>query len=114
MGGHIELDEDPVEAAVREIKEEVGLDVTMYDNRVIQSDKVNKMLINPIGMGRHRISETHEHIGLIYFAKSDSDEVIPEKRNDEWKWCSEVDLDTLDLQTNVREFAKLALRTLGS
>lgn len=28
-GGHIELDEDPSEAAIREAKEEVGLDVTL-------------------------------------------------------------------------------------
>ncbi len=29
VGGHVELDEDPIEAAVREVKEEVGLDVTI-------------------------------------------------------------------------------------
>ncbi|MFK5282779.1 NUDIX domain-containing protein, partial [Lacticaseibacillus paracasei] len=27
IGGHIELDEDPIQAAYREVKEEVGLDV---------------------------------------------------------------------------------------
>ena len=31
VGGHVELDEDPVTAAIRECKEEVGLDVTIYD-----------------------------------------------------------------------------------
>jgi 8-oxo-dGTP pyrophosphatase MutT (NUDIX family) len=31
VGGHIELDEDPNEAVLREIKEEVGLDVKLYD-----------------------------------------------------------------------------------
>ena len=30
VGGHIELYEDPSEAAVREVKEEVGLDVELY------------------------------------------------------------------------------------
>jgi 8-oxo-dGTP pyrophosphatase MutT (NUDIX family) len=30
VGGHIELDEDPTETAVREAKEEVGLDVVLY------------------------------------------------------------------------------------
>ncbi len=27
IGGHIELDEDPNQAAIREVKEEVGLDI---------------------------------------------------------------------------------------
>ena len=29
-GGHIELDETPQEAAIREAKEETGLDITLY------------------------------------------------------------------------------------
>ena len=31
IGGHIELDEDPVQAAIREAKEEVGLDIEIED-----------------------------------------------------------------------------------
>ncbi len=30
VGGHVEINEDPTEAAVREVKEEVGLDVELY------------------------------------------------------------------------------------
>ena len=30
VGGHIEIDEDPNQAAVREVKEEVGLDVILW------------------------------------------------------------------------------------
>ncbi|MBI2053557.1 MAG: NUDIX domain-containing protein, partial [Candidatus Sungbacteria bacterium] len=32
VGGHIELDEDPNEAAIREVKEEVGLDIVLADD----------------------------------------------------------------------------------
>ena len=35
VGGHVELDEDPVEAALREVKEEVGLDITLYQKKTI-------------------------------------------------------------------------------
>ena len=31
VGGHIELEEDPNQAAIREVKEEVGLDVVLWD-----------------------------------------------------------------------------------
>src|SRR3989344_1951021 len=32
VGGHIEHDEDPSQAAIREVKEEVGLDVKLFDD----------------------------------------------------------------------------------
>ena len=32
VGGHIELDEDPNQSAIREVKEEVGLDVELVGN----------------------------------------------------------------------------------
>ena len=32
VGGHIELDEDPVQAALREVKEEVCLNIELIDS----------------------------------------------------------------------------------
>ena len=40
VGGHIELHEDPVEAAHREVKEEVGLDIELVGNpRIFESTR---------------------------------------------------------------------------
>lgn len=109
VGGHVELHEDPSEAAVREVKEEVGLAVTLHDTRdLTYTDERFRMLIPPISMNRHRINETHEHVSLIYFAKALTDTVIPEKPTDEWKWCTESELE--GLRPDIQHYASRAIR----
>ncbi len=116
VGGHIELDEDPNQAALREVKEEVGLDVKLYDkNRLFKNEeKDNKQLIPPIALGRHDISATHEHIVHVYFAASETDQVIPEKIDDTWKWLTEAELDEMGLRPDIIFYAKEALKRLSS
>ena len=115
VGGHIELDEDPVQAALREVKEEVGLNIELIDSRgYTQAEKDFRELIPPVSMNRHRVSDTHEHVTLVYFARSASDKVIPEKPTDQWKWCAVEDIDKLDgMKPNIAFSAKRALRELS-
>lgn len=115
VGGHIELNEDSNEAALREVKEEVGLDIELVDSREFnRNDKDYQELIAPVGLNRHKVSDTHEHVTLVYFAKSASNNVIPEKQSDEWKWCGENDIEKLsDISQNVIYYAKRALQEVG-
>ncbi len=112
--GHVELDEDPNQAALREVKEEVGLDVELVDTKAFtQHNGHYKELIPPVGLNRHKISDTHEHVTFNYFAIANSDKVIPEKESDEWKWCSAKEIDELaDIPENVVYYAKKALETI--
>ncbi|MGB5018490.1 MAG: NUDIX domain-containing protein, partial [Candidatus Moraniibacteriota bacterium] len=71
-GGHIELDETPESAGLREVKEEVGLDVVLYSFRKHTSDAKNQGLVSPEYMDIHDISESHRHISMIYFAVTDT------------------------------------------
>ncbi|OGC84648.1 hypothetical protein A3F55_03200 [Candidatus Adlerbacteria bacterium RIFCSPHIGHO2_12_FULL_53_18] len=114
-GGHIELNEDPNETAVKEAKEEVGLDVTLWDgNRKFnQTEGPHKHLIPPVGLHRHHISPTHEHIDHMYFGTSETDKVVLENPTDEVRWFTKEELDTVDLHPDIKFFAKLALDTLG-
>ena len=116
IGGHVELDEDPNQAAVREVREEVGLSVKLYDANHLTKvgDEKDRQLIPPIGLSRHFVSPTHEHICHIYFATSDSDNVIPEKPDDQWKWVTKEEIDSLGLKPDVAFYAKEALRRLTS
>lgn len=118
-GGHVELHEDPNEAAIREVKEEVGLDVVLWDgNQRFQTPTGddNRQLIPPVGLQRHHTSDAHEHVDLVYFAKSESEDVKVEydgDRSDEWRWLTAPELDSLDLRPDVRFYAKEALKELA-
>ena len=112
VGGHIELNEDPNQAALREVKEEVGLAVDLYNTRTFtHNEKDFRELIAPISLNRHDISDTHEHVSMVYFAKALSADVIPEKPTDKWQWCSEDEIDNLPgIRADVAHYAKRALR----
>jgi 8-oxo-dGTP pyrophosphatase MutT (NUDIX family) len=112
VGGHIELDEDPNQAAIREVKEEVGLDIELYDTREYFGYEKKQELIAPVSVNRHRINDTHEHVSFQYFARSSTDVVIPEKETDVWKWCTLSDLDALNLDPQVSFYARKALQVL--
>jgi len=115
VGGHIELDEEPNQAAVREVKEEVGLDITLVGKveQFKQEDEGHRQLIPPKFMKIHRISPIHEHVVFTYFATTESDDVKPEKADDEWKWVNRKELDAMDLKPDIRFYAEEALKELG-
>lgn len=114
VGGHIELDEDPIQAAIREVKEEVGLDiqiVTKTGGYIPQPTEDYKEIQLPVSISRHRINPTHEHVCLVYFATSETDKVIPEKETDEWKWCTLEEIDKISpINDNTKFYAKKALQ----
>lgn len=113
-GGHIELDEDPTQCAVREVKEEVGLDVVLKDfGHPVAQFMESTDLIPPQFLTRHKISDTHDHISMIYFATAQSDKIQqgPGEASDEIRWFTKAELD--DKQFGVgdttRYYAKAAL-----
>ncbi len=118
VGGHIELDEDPTEAAVREVKEEVGLEVELVGEiRPFNSEKpFYKELLPPRFMNIHEINSTHKHISLVYFARSNSNSVIDEgpEKSKGYKWFNKKDLEENKegLSEQTRFYALQALETV--
>jgi 8-oxo-dGTP pyrophosphatase MutT (NUDIX family) len=119
VGGHVEADEDPTETAVREVREEVGLDVRLHDD--LRPDGLDedgwRELIPPKFMNRHRITDTHDHVSLVYFATAASAEVVAggDDRSEEWRWFAREELDRpeFDVPLQVRFYARHALDELG-
>lgn len=97
LGGHIELDEDPEQAALREAREESGLEVELLGERPPTTGPGTRALIAPRFLDIHRITETHEHIGLIYFARprGGSTQLAVEEHRD-IRWCTSGELDALE------------------
>lgn len=117
VGGHVELEDDPNQAAIREVREEVGLDIELYDSRKFKYEKDGHTeLIPPQFMNRHRISDTHEHVTMTYFGISQTDALdvdIVKEVSEELKWFSKEELVQLDqgISESVRYYALSALET---
>lgn len=112
LGGHIELDEDPEAAALREAKEESGLDVELLGERPPTTGPGTRALIAPRFLDIHRISDTHEHIGLIYWARPAGGELrLAVDEHLAIRWCDAADLEHLDppLSDAVKWYARKAL-----
>jgi len=97
LGGHIELDEDPEQAALREAKEESGLDVELLGERPPTTSPGTRALIAPRFLDIHRISDSHEHIGMIYWTRPKNSTAIKLATGEhhDIRWCSAGELDKL-------------------
>ena len=115
LGGHIELDEDPEQAALRETKEESGLDVELIGERPPTTGPGTRALIRPRFLDIHRISETHEHIGMIYFARPQSGQAtLAPAEHHAIRWCDARELDELQpaMSDAVKYYCRAALSEL--
>ena len=120
VGGHIELNEDPNEAAIREVKEEVGLDIELYQNnssyKVFKKRDNYKELIPPQFMNRHNITNTHEHITLTFFARCNTDQIslCENEKSDGYRWFTYEELEDpkYAIKEEIKVYAKKALEKL--
>jgi 8-oxo-dGTP pyrophosphatase MutT (NUDIX family) len=70
-GGHIEPNELPDEAALREVEEETGIVIRLICERPNTADGSHNpvQLCRPAGLQLESISPGREHIDLIYYAE---------------------------------------------
>lgn len=115
VGGHIELDEDPNQAAIREVKEEVGLDVEIFGQNINSAENY-KELIPPRFLNRHKINDSHEHVTLVFFAKSKTGELnlSQDELSEECRWFTweEIEKNVQGLDEHIRMYARNALYEL--
>ena len=114
VGGHVEMDEDPNSAALREVREEVGIDVELVSlSGLLDSDlDIYTHLVAPVFMNKHKINETHSHVTMVYFAKFKDGEIKQgdNEVSDGVGWFSVEELNSLDnINDTVREYARTAL-----
>jgi 8-oxo-dGTP pyrophosphatase MutT (NUDIX family) len=117
LGGHIELDEDPEAAALREAKEESGLDVALAGERPPTTGDGTRALLAPRFLDIHRISQTHEHIGLIYWARPKGGQLaLAEREHHDIRWCTRADMARLEppLDRAVEWYCLKALEEVGA
>jgi 8-oxo-dGTP pyrophosphatase MutT (NUDIX family) len=79
-GGHIDLNEDPAQAAVREVYEETGIRADVIDGRPFHHHDTT-VLPAPFTILEHDVVDStvgrHRHIDLVYICRFVDGEIAP-------------------------------------
>jgi 8-oxo-dGTP pyrophosphatase MutT (NUDIX family) len=105
-GGHIEPDELPDDAAVREVLEETGVAATLVGDRAIDVDAPGQpvQLCRPTGVQLADIRPGHQHIDLVYLATG-----APADPRDGVGWFGPDEWNALGLTEEVAAWCMLAI-----
>jgi 8-oxo-dGTP pyrophosphatase MutT (NUDIX family) len=119
-GGHIELDEDPNQAVIREAKEETGLDIELLGEKKDYGNPPYhaKDLVPPRFLNRHFFdaSHTHEHVDMAFFARAPQGEPRPEEEGGIIRWFTKEQIEKNEegIVEDVRTHALKALVEMSS
>lgn len=116
-GGHIDAPELPDEAAIREVREESGLEIELAGERGVEFDAEDMplQLVRPEGIQLETIAPNHQHIDLIYFAvvKDAAMHQLPEVL-EPMRWLAPEQFGDIGVNEEVTAWAHRALQKLGS
>ena len=108
-GGHVEPNELPDDAAIREVAEETGQTVRLVGERGLNltDPALPRQLVRPIGIQLEDIGPGHQHIDLIYVAElaSADQPALPDRVG----WYGPEDWSPLGLTAEVTAWCERAL-----
>ncbi|MCZ6635455.1 MAG: NUDIX domain-containing protein [bacterium] len=111
-GGHIDPHELPCDAAVREVREETGLEVVLLQERS-RLGKV-EVLARPECILLEDITPHHQHIDLIYFARVVGGVLdIAESEAEDYRWCTAWELETPEIAEDICRLGQQAIEKVG-
>lgn len=117
-GGHIDRDELPHEAGLREVREETGLDATLLDTTPVVDAPLGRAIPRPhhqmlYDVNVHDGQVGHQHIDAIYYAEVESRRIDPdpnEANASSWDWYTIPELNSKEIDSDVQRFGTEAIR----
>ncbi len=110
-GGHIDEDELPCDAAVREVREECGLEVALLSPRYPMGTV--EVLSRPECILLEQISADHQHIDLIYFARVTGGSLkVAASEAEGYRWCAPEDLEEETIAEDIQRLGKMAIEAV--
>ncbi len=127
-GGHLDPNEDPVAGALREVREETGLDVELVRTSESYAFDEPAQLQPPVTILVEDVEDEHgphHHIDFIYFARPlDGEDERPLPTTDSWRWVAAEQIErgealehaggSAPLPADVAELALAAIRVARS
>jgi 8-oxo-dGTP pyrophosphatase MutT (NUDIX family) len=111
-GGHVDANELPDDAAVREVLEETGVLAELIGERTPRvGDPVP--LLRPEGVQLELIAPGHEHIDLVYFARPRGGAIVASPECERTGWYHLDELETLGVNDEIRGWARRAVRVVA-
>jgi 8-oxo-dGTP pyrophosphatase MutT (NUDIX family) len=109
-GGHIDSDELPDDAAVREVFEETGVVAALCPEGGIDVIRpgLPQQLCQPAGIQLEDIAPGHQHVDLIYFAIG-----MPSEERSEVGWFGPAEWPALALSEEVTAWCEAAIRAVS-
>lgn len=107
VGGHIKENETPDDALLREIKEEIGIDVEILKNNSFSGNgNVMKNLAIPFNVNVHSVGD-HNHCCFFYVCKTVNGNKININHNElkDFEWFTKEHLSQNRIPADVREMA---------
>ena len=113
-GGHIDANELPDEAAVREVLEESGVRIVLEARPAISHGASSPVLLaQPRGVQLEDIEPGHQHIDLVYFATPATGyDGLISSEGSPFGWYAADDLESLGVSGEVLAWCRLALNEL--
>lgn len=112
VGGHVEENENPVEAAIRETKEETGLDVVISSKSTLHTERHAREIPSPERVLEAHIPEykgtpAHAHIDFAYFAITKTPQNVT--MEEQFDWFTKGQLAKTYMPEEVRRIARKAI-----
>jgi ADP-ribose pyrophosphatase YjhB (NUDIX family) len=112
-GGHVEPNELPDDAAVREVLEETGVACELIGERAPQIGRPVQ-LVRPEGVQLEPIAPGHEHVDLVYFAvpRDGSATICDSPECEKAGWYQLAELATMGVNDEIAAWCERAVETV--